>query len=697
MAAHTSSGSKDAATEEVVQTICGLCSTNCGMRIRVKNGQIAKVAGDPTHPANRGRLCVKGAAIGELVNSPQRLRYPLVKTDKGFEQTSWDNALDFTARRLLEIRERYGPEALVLSRGGPSTEECFGAFSQLVAAYGSANVTAPSHLCHWPNLIAFNLVHGDGAGAEVRDAKCVVVWAGNPPDTNRLGEGGLVYGRHDRAIPEAKKRGANLIVIDPVRTGMAAMADQWLQVEPGTDAALGLAMLHVIINEELFDAEFVARWTVGFNELRDHVRGATPKWAERITKVPAESIARAARTYARAKPASMVIGNGLEGHTNAVDMARAAAMLVAVTGNLDVPGGNVFFPTAELARYPTVRPNARRIGADTYPLLPNAPFPSLVDAILTGKPYQPRAMLVAHANPVLAFADEKRIRQAISKLDFVLVLDIFRTATAELADVILPAACDFERVGLREYTSSEGAFVSLRRKVVEPPPECRPWYDVERDLAARMGLDSQYPWRTGEDFVNYRLRPLGLTVEDLEQKHFVYVTKPPEYRKYLKEGFRTPSGKVEFYSQQANDLGYGPLPVHCEPAESHVSKPHLTSRFPLIGTSRRSGMYIHTRYRNLPSLRKREPDCLVRIHPDDAGQRGIKDGDLTVVESPVGSVSVKAKVSLETRPGTVVMDYGWGNPWDGQANVNILTSDEARDTISSTTSNRRFLCEVTKA
>ncbi|MFC1968279.1 molybdopterin-dependent oxidoreductase [Chloroflexota bacterium] len=696
MSTDVSAGEKRViAADEVIQTICGLCHTNCGMNIYVRDGHIIKVRGDRTHPANRGRLCVKGAAVKELMDSPQRLRYPLIKTKKGFERVSWDMALDITTSKLAEIKEKCGPESLVLARGAPVNEEVFNAFTQLIAAYGSPNITGSGHLCHWPNHLAFNLVYGGLAAAHFKNARCMILWAINPTDTNRLTDS-LAYRRYDQVIPLAMKRGAKLIGVDPVHTNMAATAEEWLQIVPGTDAALGLAMLNVIIAEELYDSEFVSNWTVGFEELKAHVRQSTPEWAEKITGIKAEDISRVARTYATTKPATILIGNGLEGHPNAVDSTRTIAMLVAITGNLDIPGGNVFCPEEKLARYPTLRPDKKSLGADMYPLLPTVPFPSVLDALLTGEPYQPKAMIVCHHNPLLVLANENRVRKALQKLEFLLVFDIFKSATAELADVILPAACEFERLGFRAFSGPEGVFVSLRRKVVDPIPECRPWYEVERELATRMGLDGSYPWRTVEEWINYRLKPMGITLEDLEQNPFVYVTPPAEYRKYLRDGFRTPSGKVEFYSEKAKSHGYEPLPVHREPLESLVSKPHLATKYPLIGTTRRSGTYVHTKYRNLPSLRKREPDCLMRIHPSDAELRGIDEGDMAFVESPQGSITVKAKVTTDTCPGIVVIDFGWGNPWDRQANVNILTNDEARDPISSTTSNRRFLCEVSK-
>lgn len=676
------------ATEEVIQTFCSFCHSNCGMRISVRAGKIARVSGEPSHPANLGRLCPKGAAAKELVYSPQRLKYPLRKTQTGFERISWELALDTIASRLMGLRQKYGPETLVLYRGAPVNQEVFDGFAQLLAAYGSPNRTGPSHLCHVPIQLAKSLTYGGSPEPDYGSTKCMVIWGANPTESNRVGD--AVHGRVDKVIPRAKRRGAKLIVIDPVRTPMASMADEWVPIIPETDAALALGMLNVIIGEGLYDKEFVDRWTVGFPSLVEHIQQRTPLWAEKVTGIPAGTIERIARIYATAKPALIHMGNGLDQHPNVVQTTRAISLLPAITGNVDVPGGNAFYPQPKLSPYPTLSPGGKRLGDDKYPLFPNVPFPAVLDAILTGKPYQPKAMIVNHGNPVLINASERRAREALEKLEFLVVFDIFHSATAELADIVLPAACDLERIGFGVYSSPKGAFVALQQKVVEPTPECRAWFEVEYELAKRMGLDKTYPWKTGEEWVNYRLRPTGVSVEDLKERPFVNITPPAEYRKYLRDGFATPSGKVELYSERLKSHGYEPLPVYQEPPQTPVAG------FPLLGTTRRPGVYVHTRFRNLPSLRKREPDCVVRIHPKDAQERELEDGDQALVHSPEGSIRVKARVTTDTRPGLVVVDFGWGNPWDEWQNVNILTSDDARDPISSTTSNRRFPCQLRK-
>jgi anaerobic selenocysteine-containing dehydrogenase len=277
------------------------------------------------------------------------------------------------------------------------------------------------------------------------------------------------------------------------------------------------------------------------------------------------------------------------------------------------------------------------------------------------------------------------------------VCDIFRTATTELADLVLPEASPFERYGYRGYASPAGGFVALRRKVIDPVGESRTVFEIEYDLAERMGLSSGFPFRNNVEWINYRLAASHITFHDLEEKHLIHVTAPMKYEKYLENGFKTPSGKVELFSQGLKDLGYAPLPEYEELDRRIMERPSLRQEYPLIGTTRRSGSYTHTQFRNIPILRKLEKDCLLRINPEDAMIRTISDGDRVWVESPDGTMEVKALLTDEVAPGIILIDFGWGNPEDGGQNVNLLTSDEDRDPISCSTSNHRFRCQVTKS
>lgn len=671
-----------------VTTVCGLCHTNCGLRVIVKNGKIDRVRGNPDHPANSGALCIKGVAVKELVYAPDRLQHPLAKTRGGFKRISWDEALNRIADKLTEIRQKHGGHTLVRYGGAPVTEAVRDAFLQLLAACGSNNYTSPGHLCSQPRKLGLNLVYGGRTDPDYPNTGCMVIWGANPTASMRPAER-LTYGRFNRVIPNARKRGAQLIVIDPRRTSIARQADLFVQIKPGTDAALALALLHVVIAEKLYDREFVENWTVGFQELAEHVRPATPAWAEKITGVGAETIEKLARIYAGSKPALIREGNGFDQHTNVVDSVRLTAILTAITGNLDVPGGNVLFSMPKQAPYPTLQPEIKPPGAERYPLQPRT-FPAMLDAMLSGKPYQPRAMIVYHGNPVLIDADAAAVQRALGRLDFLVVSELFMTATAEMADIVLPDTSGLERNGFQPYGGYRGGFVALRQKAVDPIGECRSVFEVEYELARRMGLAQSYPWKTVEEWVDYKLKPSGIGFKDLLSNPISYVTAPLSYRKYLQKGFNTPSGKVEFYSRKLESMGLNPLPVYRKPEVVP------STAYPLIGTTRRQAAYVHTQFRGLPSLRKREPEPLVRIHPQDAAERGIADGSETTVESPQGRIRIKARLTTETQPGLVIIDFGWGNPGDGGVNANILTSDRERDLFTAATSNRRFVCEVNK-
>ncbi len=676
---------------ETFQTICGFCHTNCGMVIETRDGIIEKIRGNREHPENRGFLCPKGLAAKELVYSPDRLKYPLKKTSSGFKRISWDEALDTIAHRLNSIKESYGAESLVWCNGAPVTTPVLHGFIQLVSAFGSPNITGVGHLCSVPRALAVQTVCGELGDSDFENTRCILIWGANPTDTRHVRSGES----YTRIINEAKARGARLIVIDPWRTELAAIADEWIRIRVGTDLAFGLAMLNVIISEMLYDSEFVESWTLGFSELKEHVRQFTPEWAESITGVPANRIREVARIYGTTKPATIYDGNGLEQHRNVIQTVRAIAILSAITGNIDIPGGNVNYPNVRFARYLTVRPESKRLSEEQYPLFPLLPFPSVVDAILSGEPYSPRAMIVYHANPLLINSNENKVRKALEKLEFLVVSDIFLSTTAQLADIVLPDTSDFEEFGFETYSKSEGGFVALREKVIEPIGESRPVFEVEYDLAKRMGLESYFPWKNTEEWINYKLRSSGITLEELRKQPVCYVTPPVEYKKYLKNGFRTPSGKVELYSQRLKDNGYAPLPTYKESDEDRTTGLDQ-DKYPLAGTTRKPGIYTHTKFRNLPSLRKLQPDPLAWINLADAHARGISDGDEVTVESPYGSIKIEAKTTEKNGPGLVVIDFGWGNPWDEGANVNALTPDDVRDPESCSTSNRRFFCEVKK-
>jgi len=684
--------------EKTYRTICQFCHTNCGLVIHQTADGAISVEGDPNHPMNRGRCCSKAAAIPEMIHSEDRLKYPLMKTQNGFKKISWDEALDFAAEKLGEIRSKYGPLSLTRCAGAPVSYQARDGFLQFMGEFGSPNTTGAGNLCMMPRMTAFKAVTGGiRAEPDYDSTKLVIFWGTNPLASERFGAYSAYNGMR-QIISRLKQRGTRIISIDPFRTKTAQQADDWVQINLGSDGALGLAMIHVIINEGLYDKGFVEEYTSGFEALAEHVRACSPLWAEPLTGLSEMRIRDLARAYATTKPAAIYEGNGLDMYTNGVDSVRTVAILISLTGNLDAPGGNVFMPFAQQSVLPTKPvPIEKRLWYDTFPVFGEVPFPAVKEALFREEDNRPRAMIVHHCNPVLVQAHEKRTRQALEKLDFLVVNDIFPTATSEIADLVLPITSDFESYGYRAYSSVEGGFMALARPIVKPIGLSRPVFEVEYELAERMGLHQDYPFHDTVSWIEFMIKPSGTTFELLDMEQIVYATPPVKYRKYVGKGFNTPSGKVDLFSPSFEAHGYNAIPSYTHPAGEPLSAKHLSEKgFSLLGTSRRPAQAVHTKLKNLKTISRAYPEPYVWIHPQDASGRDIGEGDEVEVTSPQGKITIKAKLTEDTKSGLVWIDFGWGNPTDGKANINVLANDAYFDPVSGGTPNRIFPCEVKK-
>lgn len=678
------------------RTICGFCHANCGLVVRVGAKGIERIEGDPDHPASRGYICGKAHAAKEMVESPQRLTTPLRRTPGGLKPVSWDDALDFAAEKLTAIRDKYGPQSLVRNAGAPVSYDARDGFLNFMGAYGSPNFTGSSNCCMLPRVTAFAATMGGKPEPDFDNARQIIFWGANPVATERYGSY-CGYDRFNRIISRAKARGARLIAIDPVRSETAARADQWIRINPGTDTALGLAMIHVIIDENLQDQEFVAPYTSGFEALKDHVRTMTPAWAAGITGIAPDRIVELARGLATTRPATICDGNGFDMYCNVVEAVRTVAILLGLTGNIDVPGSVVFLPFTRQAVLSNPQKKAQ-IRSSEFSIFRDVPFPGVKEAILREDDYRPRALIAHHSNPILIQANQNRTREAFAKLEFVMVDDVFMTATAEVADLVLPATSSMERYGYRAYSSFERGFLAFSRPVVEPPGEARDVFRMEFELAERMGLDADYPFVDSRSWVEHMLEPSGVSLLQLQQEQIVYTTPTPRFQKYKTAGFQTPSGKFEFFSRQFEQAGYDPLPVYKEPMGTPLPAASRAARaFPLRCTSRRPAEFVHTRFRNLKTVTDAYPEPLLWIAPADAAQRGLKDGEMVELSSPHGHVAIRTRWKASLQSGLVMMDFGWGNPTDGMASANLLTSDEFWNPVSGSTPQRLFPCEVAKA
>ncbi|MFZ5573459.1 MAG: molybdopterin-containing oxidoreductase family protein [Thermodesulfobacteriota bacterium] len=689
-----------------IRTICFECHSRCGVLVTVAGGKITGITGDKDHPFSHGFICPKGRALTEMVYHPDRIRQPLARNRRGksgaLEAVSWDQALERIGERLLDCRERWGAESVVLGSG--TTRGLAPYLNYFLFRFGSPNFMAPSNMSGGPIVVGsgatcgFTLVDPDYARS-----RCMLLWAHNP----EASWAGLYL--HD--INEGLKNGSKLIVVDPRRTRFAHKADHFLQIRPGTDVALALGFLHVILEKNLYDRDFVERWTSGFDRLKTHVAEFTPERCSAITWIPAETIEAAAACFAGNGPAC--IGPGMGGvcqANDAFDLARALTILSAITGNLDVAGGNLHChpPTKRRSCYgPDYSPAAslppetakKKLGLDTYPLLEFIPIPcppqTVWPAIEEGRPYPVKALGLFANNSVCAYPNSRRVHKVLSAVDFLFAVDYFHTPTTELADIILPPAHWSERDDVEDLLMKNHVFCQIR--CVAPLPDCRDEKQILIDLAGKMNLTGYFT--TVEEALDHRLEPIGLTFERFKTMGF-YAT-PLTYKTHEKKGrFKTPSGKVELYAEYLNALGISPLPVFREPGESPVSRPDLLADYPLIlTTGARNIVFYHSSHRNIPSLKKRSPDPLLQIHPDTAAALGIGDGEWVDLRSPRGRVDIKTSFDRHIHPGVVHAPHGyWYGEKDGweTLNINIITDDQPLCPVTASVPIKALLCRVEK-
>jgi len=669
-----------------------MCHGGCSALVHVNNSKVVKIKGDPEFPLNRGKLCVKGMASIDQLYNPNRLKHPLKRVGQRGEgkwkQISWDEALDAIVNKIQEIKEEFGVESHAL---------------------GTPNWCEPGAAqCFHPRINAGGITYGDlpicDYYGDVNPA-CLLVWGHNPLVTGPDGETQF-------KVRDCIKRGTKLIVVDPRETETAKKADIWLQIRPGTDDALALSMIHVITQEGIYDRDFVNEWTVGFDQLAERVRSCTPEWAEKITWIPADKIKESARLFANTRPASVEWGVAIEHTPNCFQTVRAVALLPGITGNIDIPGGwilgmRVIDDIPILLDNLTDEMKEKRLGADRYKLLSgrNAPFPSahiptLMKAIRTGKPYPVKAFLNFGNNTLATYANAKQAYETLLRLDFLSVMDLYMTPTAELADIVLPAASWLEVdevVGLpfRSYN-----FALIQQKVIQIG-ECRQDEEVLIDLARRLNLAVGI--ESLEDLYNTQLKKLGITFDELKEKGFLSV--PMRYRKFEERGFNTPSGKVELYSSIMEKYGYDPLPYYQEPPESPLSTPELAQDYPLIlTTGGRTPYYFHSEYRQIPSLREKHPAPLVEINPRTADELDIRDGEWVWIQTVRGRIKQRARLAKGIHPRVVHIEHGWWFPeepgpehgiWN--SNANILTNNAPPyDPAMGTYQLRALLCKIYK-
>lgn len=692
----------------VFKTACMQCPWGCGVEVHVEEGRIRRIAGDDDHPFSKGVVCPKGLAAPEVMSHPDRITQPMRRTAGGWETIDWDTAYDILVENLGEIKEKYGPRALAVAigmpvlLGGNATVSFLRRFCDI---YGTPNCFSVESICFRCQIIGRILTLGTYEVPDVVNSDCVLVWGNNPEASAPPSA---------RRIREARDKGAKLLVIDPRTTSLAAKADVHLQVRPGTDTALALGMMQVMISENLYDRDFVEKWTVGMEELAEVASAYPLERVAEITGVPEDKIAEAARIFAGSPSACIMQGtNSLDQHVAGLQNSRCVPMLQALTGNIDNSGG--FVSTSKVKINPIRLPEMMEgepLGADQYPLFNEVwgrnfgegQSMLLADTILTEDPYPIKGMIVSASNPVITWPGGRKLGRAMEELDFLAVMDMFMTPTAEKADLFLPAATFLERVELCDYygTLHGVPYVSMRRKLFQVG-EAVSDLDFWIELGKRMGYEEYFPWADSTEALDHALEPSGLTLAELAAlpaggMDFGKV-RLGNYEK--RDGFGTPSGKIELVSETLRELGHDAVPRHQEPVEkagagaaggeaAGAGEAEAAGEFPLsLTTGARTLQYLHSEHRNIERLAKRGRRPEAEIHPDTANAYGVSEGSQVEIESPYGQVTMTARLTEGILPGVVSLPHGWA-----EASVNDITSDYSGDPITGYPILKSMKCRV---
>jgi len=796
--------------EEVIKTTCYLCHGGCILIAHVKDGKLLYLEGDPDGPHNRGSICEKAIATPQYLYHPSRIKYPYKRVGKKgegkWERISWDEAMETIVEKLRYYKEKYGGEYICYLWGTGRVNDCvpFKEFFNVII--GSPNGMGIGHIClSKTRMPAVALTTGKmppppgmAVNRDFEGAQTIVGWGDTIIDSRNdyMGHGGT-------RIADAIKRGAKIIAIDPVYTRLAQKAYHWLQIRPGTDIALALAWQHVIIHENLYDRDFVEKWTNGpflirtdtsklvrpsdlengnsstdfvvwdsaggsaqvwsnekvdyenpdikpalegeynvtmsdgqkvkcktvWQTMKENVEEWTPEKASTITWIPAEKIRDAAITYATNKPSCIEWGVSMSHCTRSTATNQAIYQLEAITGSLDIKGGNPFwlFPGYKSCGLGeregmglTPEQEAKRITGGfifsanpELTVAPSAWQPGAWKAIATGDPYQPKMIFACDSNPLCGHEKPDRYPyQALKdKLEFTVWLDMQWTPSNQYADIILPVSTPFERDWV---SNSPEVGIFAGKAIIDPVGECRSDFDIFRELTRRMGHPDMWPWETEAELGDWQLEDIGITFKELCKTCFIPI--PERWKKYEtglllpdnKPGFPTVSGKCELYPSLLEAYGLEPLPKFSLPMQSYEGNPELAKKYPLIlitGSRELNYPYFHSQYRHIPRLREMQPFPIILIHPDTANESGIEHGNWVWIETKFGKSRFKATVSERIHPKIVSCTHSWFYPelppdyrvFDSSANVLVSPDPEHSDPATGTTELRGLLCKIYKA
>ena len=640
----------------LVKSFCYSCPWNCPTEVYVRNGKVVYVKGNEDAPNNIGTRCSKGMASWWMTQDPDRLKYPMLRTNpKGqpgqFKRISWDEAFDFIAGKLKDIAEKYGPEAVALTcHHDPNTQFYRHLLSDL---YGSPNMYAHTSGCEQDRRSACLTIFGHVFPMhDFANSKYVILWGMNMLGANQ----GLF---ESRGILEAKKRGCKLVVVDPSFTETAQKADEWLPVRPGTDAALALGMCRAIIDAGLQDQAFIDKYCEGFDGFRQHLdeKGYTPEWAAEICGIDADTIRRIAREFATTKPAMSAIFKGSGYYTNGHDAGRACYILDAITGQVDGPGNlhlKEWAPVGlplnipdEAKGKPTKDPLHVAMG---YPLAPDLPNSRLPEAVIDGDPYPVKGLFVQSTNPVMSDPNRDRVMEMFKHLELAVACEVLMSETALECDIVLPETSFYEMAEVRQGLWL-GQEAIICQPAIDPIGESKAPYDIVKGIGERMGWAEHFAYDSWEDWANTACADLPGGLEGLKEKGFW--SAPPRFNK-LDDGLETKTGKIEIYSHAYADAGHNPYPDYVERSVLPDDE------YPLQVTHSKLSMHCNIVTQNNPMLMEICPENWVEVSTADALKYGIQDGGKCVIESPKDKITMTAKVVEGLVPGAISIRHGHG-------------------------------------
>ncbi len=701
---------------KVWKAACRGCHGGCMYLVTVEQGRVVQVRPDPEGPLNHGRGCVKGMSIIEQMYHKDRLLYPMRRVGpRGhgtWERITWEEAYDQITRQLRQIREETGPESVALISGtGRHHLSQFWRFGNVL---GTPNATSSGALiCLGPRKNAGDFTAGVFAGVDYYGSTRpggILVWGANPAISGADGE--LQF-----HIKDAMREKIPLIVVDPKPNELTREARLWLRLRPGTDGALAMGILNIIISERLYHREFVEQYTYGFSALAERCRKFDLSRVSKITWVPEDQILEAAHLIAEIKPLGLEWGCAIEQSTNAFQTCRAIFMIPALTGNYDVPGGFVesmeIAPTADILLDRLSPEMVKKCISGGYPLCDGTATPKLfahpqlvLDAMKTGKPYPIRALFSNANNTLISVPDSRHTYECLRHLDLFVYMDFFMTPTAELADIVLPAAL-WPEVDSVFCMPEFGDVAALCMQKTVQVGECKSDEDFFLELCQHMGLD--YGAACQEDILNEILGELGHRRKEYAGMDFAqfrqlgWIAPKREYYRYKRRGFPTETGKFELYSPRLERAGADPLPDWKEIPESPVSRPDLLREYPLIlTTGSRTQPFFISNNRQIKSLRRLHPFPLVSMHPDTARAYGIEEGQWVYIETLRGRITQKAKLLPDMDPRVISCEMGWWYPEAGapeygwrESNANILTvGDPPCDPVGGAYQLRGLLCKI---